>query len=150
LHDHDDAHCVAGCYRCLLSYYNQPDHELINRRDPAALRLLWRLAQVKTELQAQPDAPARAPEPATTPGWAEQWQALCAEHAAALPPPACAGTGAQAVLHWSDQYAAVGLPDTPRELQTAWEDRGYTFIRFPADTAAWPPLFQRLARLLGL
>lgn len=150
LHDREDAHCVAGCYRCLLSYYNQPDHELINRRDPAALRLLWRLAQVKTELQAQPQAPALPSEPLTTPGWAGQWQAQCAEHAAALPPPACAGAGAQAVLHWADQYAAVGLPDTPRELQTAWEDRGYTFIRFPADTAAWPPLFQRLARLLGL
>ena len=27
-----DARCVAGCYRCLLSYFNQPDHELIDRR----------------------------------------------------------------------------------------------------------------------
>lgn len=150
LHDQGDAHCVAGCYRCLLSYYNQPDHELINRRDPAVLRLLWRLAQVKTELQSQLHTPELPPEPAAIPGWAGQWQALCAEHAAALPPPACAETGGQVVLHWPDQYAAVGLPDTPRELQTAWEDRGYTFIRFPADTAAWPPLFQRLARLLGL
>lgn len=25
--------CEAGCYRCLLSYYNQPDHELIDRKD---------------------------------------------------------------------------------------------------------------------
>ncbi|CAM5419000.1 hypothetical protein RLIN73S_00018 [Rhodanobacter lindaniclasticus] len=54
------------------------------------------------------------------------------------------------VLHWPGEYAAVALPDTPRELQAAWEDRGYTFIRFPADTDAWTPLFQRLARLLGL
>ncbi len=23
--------CEAGCYQCLLSYYNQPDHDLINR-----------------------------------------------------------------------------------------------------------------------
>ena len=23
--------CVAGCYRCVLSYFNQPDHELIDR-----------------------------------------------------------------------------------------------------------------------
>ena len=32
LEDEDDS-CVSGCYRCLLSYYNQMDHELINRRD---------------------------------------------------------------------------------------------------------------------
>ena len=36
--------CVAGCYRCVLSYFNQPDHELIDRRDPAALSFLLRLA----------------------------------------------------------------------------------------------------------
>lgn len=38
------ARCVAGCYRCLLSYFNQPDHELIERRHSQALRLLTRLA----------------------------------------------------------------------------------------------------------
>ena len=32
--------CKAGCYRCLLSYYNQPDHELIERRDQTVLALL--------------------------------------------------------------------------------------------------------------
>ena len=35
--------CVAGCYRCVLSYFNQPDHEQIDRRDPAALSFLLRL-----------------------------------------------------------------------------------------------------------
>src|SRR5690606_20245064 len=34
--DTDGTECVAGCYRCLLSYYNQTDHELIDRRDLAA------------------------------------------------------------------------------------------------------------------
>ena len=84
------------------------------------------------------------------PGWTGQWQALRAEHAPDLPSPATAEADGQVVLHWPDHYTAVGLPDTPRELQAAWEDRGYSFIRFPADTAAWPPLFQRLGRLLGL
>ena len=36
--------CVAGCYRCVLSYFNQPDHEQIDRRDSAALSFLLRLA----------------------------------------------------------------------------------------------------------
>ena len=39
-----DARCVAGCYRCLLSYFNQPDHELIDRRQELALQFLLRLA----------------------------------------------------------------------------------------------------------
>ena len=37
--------CVAGCYRCLLSYYNQPDHELIDRRREEAIAILLSLAR---------------------------------------------------------------------------------------------------------
>jgi Lhr-like helicase len=36
--------CVAGCYRCLLSYYNQPDHEMIDRRDRAVRDVLVQLS----------------------------------------------------------------------------------------------------------
>lgn len=36
--------CEAGCYRCLLSYYNQMEHVEIDRRDPDALRILVALA----------------------------------------------------------------------------------------------------------
>lgn len=38
----DDA-CVAGCYRCILSYFNQPDHELIDRRKDNVISLLCEL-----------------------------------------------------------------------------------------------------------
>jgi superfamily II DNA/RNA helicase len=40
----DDA-CKAGCYRCLLSYYNQPDHELIERRDETVRAVLDALSR---------------------------------------------------------------------------------------------------------
>ena len=40
--------CVNGCYGCLLSYYNQTEHALINRRDPYALRFLAALTQAQT------------------------------------------------------------------------------------------------------
>jgi Lhr-like helicase len=54
----DDA-CVAGCYRCLLSYYNQPDHESIDRRDTQIIDFLCALAGadvtgVKTEGHEDP------------------------------------------------------------------------------------------------
>lgn len=32
--------CEAGCYKCLLSYYNQPDHDLIDRQNPELIGLL--------------------------------------------------------------------------------------------------------------
>ncbi len=43
--DNRDSDCEAGCYRCLLSYYNQPDHPMIDRRDEAMLDLLCRLTR---------------------------------------------------------------------------------------------------------
>jgi Lhr-like helicase len=39
-----DARCVAACYRCLLSYFNQPDQEKIDRRLEPALQFLLRFA----------------------------------------------------------------------------------------------------------
>lgn len=40
LEETDEAPCVNGCYRCLLSYYNQPDHEEIDRLNSGLLELL--------------------------------------------------------------------------------------------------------------
>ena len=48
LPDQPDAACVAACYRCLMSYYNQPDHESLDRRDEDARAMLLRLARART------------------------------------------------------------------------------------------------------
>jgi hypothetical protein len=61
LEDEPDAQCVKGCYRRLLSYYNQPDHELIDRTDDDFRRTLLRLARsevapVKSSFGPLPDS----------------------------------------------------------------------------------------------
>ncbi|GHU35497.1 DEAD/DEAH box helicase [Betaproteobacteria bacterium] len=43
--------CEAGCYQCLLSYFNQPDHVNINRRNEDALKVLVALANAQVHLQ---------------------------------------------------------------------------------------------------
>jgi hypothetical protein len=57
--ENEDVRCVKGCYRCLLSYYNQPDHEQIDRTDNPFRTLLLRLArsQVALTARAQPGNP---------------------------------------------------------------------------------------------
>lgn len=55
--------CEAGCYQCLLSYFNQPDHENINRRNVDALKVLVALANAEVKPRQDPppasvDAPA--------------------------------------------------------------------------------------------
>jgi very-short-patch-repair endonuclease len=41
----DDPECEAGCYRCLLGYHNQREHDRIDRRIPALKQFLLDLAR---------------------------------------------------------------------------------------------------------
>jgi hypothetical protein len=151
LPDAPDTACVAGCYRCLLSYYNQPDHELLDRRDEAARRILWRLACAQTALseEAPPPSPSGSEADAhEAKGWLAIWRQALAAEASHLPPPVAA-EHAGSPLHWPDHYVALALPDTPRSLQSEWEDRGYTFVRFSENTAVWTDAFRKLSKLLG-
>ena len=54
--DNGEEGCEAGCYRCLLGYYNQPDHSLIDRRDEEMLDLLCRLARGERKSLSMPSA----------------------------------------------------------------------------------------------
>ena len=53
LSDQPGTACVAACYRCLMSYYNQPDHENLDRRDEDARTMLLRLARARTAQRAR-------------------------------------------------------------------------------------------------
>ena len=60
LADRPGADCVAACYRCLMSYYNQPDHELLDRRDEDARAMLLRLACGSTVSREDQQSPVAA------------------------------------------------------------------------------------------
>jgi superfamily II DNA/RNA helicase/Zn-finger nucleic acid-binding protein len=47
--------CEHGCYRCLLSYYNQPEHQFINRRNPTVIHLLLALAKCQVQVEEEPE-----------------------------------------------------------------------------------------------
>jgi hypothetical protein len=55
--------CVRGCYRCLLSYFNQPDHELIDRTSDEAKQMLIDLARGEVILAT------KSPRSASSEGW---------------------------------------------------------------------------------
>jgi hypothetical protein len=56
LQEKKDESCVRGCYRCLLSYFNQPDHELIDRSSPEVAQFLVDLARGRVSLAAKSTA----------------------------------------------------------------------------------------------
>lgn len=142
--------CVAGCYRCLLSYYNQPDHEVLDRRDETARAVLVRLANTRTVLLAREGDVVEDVVETSGDSWEARWRAAFTGTLEGAPPPVRSLVGEQVILQWTEDLIAVALPDTPTDLQRAWEDRGYTFFRFADDELLWPPIFARLARLLGV
>ncbi|MCK6502709.1 DEAD/DEAH box helicase [Myxococcota bacterium] len=141
LEDEDDARCVAGCYRCLLSYYNQPDHPLIDRRDAQALEILLRLAgAVTTPVEEGPTPPAGgdAPDPARA-----RWLAALTARGLPAPDPSPLDGG---LVGWREHFVAASLAGAGDGAGLA--DLGYAIVPF-ADEPSWADAFDRLATLLG-
>ncbi len=134
LTDLPDTACVKGCYRCLLSYFNQPDHELINRTDIDAKRLLISLArgELKQTIAAE-----------DTGGWHATFSA------AGLPRPDTVGVqlGYERLpFAWSTHLvAACSTPLSP-DTQAAAEKSGWILIQLPGDPTL--PLPDKLVELL--
>ena len=132
--------CVAACYRCLMSYYNQPDHEQLDRRNEEAREILLRLARSATSLESGPAAPVvNADSPPSH--WLNQALAL------GLPQPAteAAATG---LYLWRELYVAALVEPVPSELLADWQNRGFETVVFAADETNWEEAFRQLARLL--
>jgi superfamily II DNA/RNA helicase len=142
-----DGACVRGCYRCLLSYFNQPDHDLIDRRDSATRELLVRLAAARTVLdQPTPEGTHHINDVPAVDGWTGRW--IEAARALATPLPAWM-LHENVVPRWPSAYAAVILPDSPQAIREQLDAEGSTLFVFPAETGRWPDAFVRLARYLG-
>jgi hypothetical protein len=130
------AACVAGCYRCLLSYYNQPEHALIHRKDVGALTSLLRLARAATRTQDH----TVVGEDAAPSGW------LDAVRSSGLPlPDAITGE-----LHqWRASYVAAALPGASREEVRHLADLGVEVVPV-GEPDTWPDALAALARALGV
>lgn len=158
LHDVPGTQCVAGCYRCVLSYYNQPDHLVIDRRDRAARAFLLRLAAVQTQLmpsldgrappesidpRKQTDAPPAAAATASTSGTTEF-------HAASfgLPLPSDVGmsvAGVPAIALWRPQRVALVAEGVDASLLL---DRALEVVSWPTNPSEQASAISRLTSLL--
>ncbi len=140
--------CEAGCYQCLLSYYNQPDHTHINRRNQEALALLVALANA----QVIPVAPsARIPMPGGEDVRLQAWLAqvtakgLRAPDATQVP----VQSGSATI---SAQYKAVRalvfLDTVSQDTRSALVEKGWKVLDF-SDPARWSAEFSLHADVFG-
>jgi hypothetical protein len=134
-----DARCVKGCYRCLLSYYNQPDHEFIDRTDPEACRLLLRLAASTVHTEERLHEPPAGLKP-----WVEAIEAW------GLAKPSDKPLSVDVVelpLVWRE-HRVVAVPDgASSELVAHLESMAFTVFILPKEVPTETPA--QLAKLLG-
>ena len=141
LKDVADANCVAGCYRCVLSYYNQPDHPVIDRRDRLARSILLRLASVPT----QPfDSMAPKASPGAVPSATSNNPGSFDPVSHGFPPADLLNAeiaGVPVVAAW--RAARVALVDAGVDAG-ALRERGMNVIEFPASPDDQPAAMQTL------
>ncbi|HEY8594855.1 MAG TPA: DEAD/DEAH box helicase [Devosiaceae bacterium] len=135
-----DAKCVKACYRCLLSYYNQPDHELIDRTDEDVLRILLRLARCEVRKVA---ANSSRPDG----GWIaalERWR---------LPQPddrPVSINGREFSMVWRSQMVVATEIPPDVDAKGALEAKGFMIVDLPDVPGEAPPsLLVELLRTNG-
>jgi hypothetical protein len=94
--------CVAACYDCLLSYYNQPEHILINRRNKAVLEILNALGSGEIVPQTNESHKDHSENS-----------------------PAFGGGTWKADEYYKDERKAVFYSDPGKEAKDYFEDRGF-------------------------
>ena len=119
-----NATCVRGCYRCLLSYYNQPDHEKIDRTDSEAKLVLIDLARGELRLTGR-----RPPSDETT-----SWLAVFKELGLPAPDSEPATlAGQEFPFVWRiNRAAAATVPLTEATLAYA-EEMGWILFELPSE-----------------
>ncbi|WP_436395848.1 DEAD/DEAH box helicase [Acidithiobacillus ferriphilus] len=146
--------CEAGCYQCLLSYFNQPDHENINRRNTDALKLLVALANAEVHLTPSMVAPAVSSSLPHSPGQSltAQWLQAITQAGFRLPDatdvPVQQGA-AIAAAQYAAARALVFLTPISPDLHRVLSDKGWQVLDF-ADLAQWSIRFAAYPEIFGL
>lgn len=149
--------CEAGCYQCLLSYFNQPDHDYINRRDGDALKLLVALANAEVHmtkiLQVEASSSVDTKHTTTSDSMLGSWLAALKQAGYRQPdavnvPVQDGASIAQAQYHSSPSRALIFFEVIAPELKAQLEDKGWQVLEMP-DAAQWVQQFADNAMVFG-
>ena len=124
LNEHLDEACVRGCYRCLLSYFNQPDHEMIDRANREVQQLLINLARGQVVL-------------CTAPGGADakhDWSESFRRHGIPLPDEKrLTLADVPFPFAWRRHYVAAKTGPIPETVRVEADERGWTLFELSAN-----------------
>lgn len=161
----EEQECEAGCYRCLLSYYNQLDHQWIDRQDSEMIELLCRLARgQRKSLEAPLSADDSFEEMmnASNSNLEQEWLNFLKTNDYHLPDraqPYLQEHGTRPDFAYSDHQTLVYIDgphhneQTRRELDAditrRLEDAGFTVVRFGPSRSSWRSRMDEYAWVFG-
>jgi superfamily II DNA/RNA helicase/very-short-patch-repair endonuclease len=157
--------CDAACYRCLLSYYNQPDHELLDRKLSDVTVLLCSLTSASLEIGQNnangEDQMATLREQSAS-SLEQTWLDFIEHHQLRKPDLAQHYLEAQQTrpdFIYKDALALIyvdgphheqpGQRSFDHNLTRELTDVGFTVIRFTRDTSGWPKIVRRYPDIFG-
>lgn len=123
--------CVAGCYKCLLSYFNQTDHELIDRRDQLARSILLKLAQ-SVIIKAK-DQPVEIKSDSAD----KVLELFNRENIPATDSKPLQIDDVSLTYVWRSHYVVVLTQKLPVITANKLEDKGFTLVDFSETQSSW-------------
>lgn len=160
-----NASCEAGCYRCILSYFNQPDHGNIDRRDSDALEWLAQLTEMELTAGSGGNRPADQAEQlkrASGSSLEQAWLNALQNYSLRQPDaaqPYLKEFNVRPDFAYRDSRALVFIDGPHHEYEDRrridkqqnqdLEDAGFLVLRFPKETNSWPALFARHPDVFG-
>ena len=129
--------CERGCYRCLLSYYNQTEHEYINRQDKKVVELLLACAAGNVKLSKPSDSTEST-------GVLGLWMSKLTELGLRHPDDRevrLTGFDRKVDALYSELRFAVLIGAVSADVVNYLESKGFTVIRFTENPAEWLDVF---------
>lgn len=147
----DGAHtnCVAGCYKCLMSYFNQTDHEFLDRRDDLAKSVLLNLAKsVTRNLVIESTSSVAVPFSTTIDS---AWLNAAVKYGISTPDKTPLNLEGQIIqVVWRSHYVVALFEALSGEKLKSLENKGFTIVMFNQDQSTWDLSFKELHRALGV
>ncbi|MDR1742187.1 MAG: DEAD/DEAH box helicase [Synergistaceae bacterium] len=129
------ANCVAGCYSCLLSYYNQTEHDLIDRKNAEALDFLAALANSEVHPVGTGAEEKDAGEDGSP---LSRWTQLLRARSCNMPDELSKKTKVGTIdAYYKDARTAVFIGSVGEDVRSYLRDKGLRVVLFPYDEDGW-------------
>ena len=161
----EEQECEAGCYRCLLSYYNQLDHNWIDRRHEEMIELFCRLARGQRKSIEAPFSADDSFEElinASNSNLEQEWLNFLKTNDYHLPDraqPYLQEHGTRPDFAYSDHQTLIYIDgphhneqtrrDLDADITRRLEDAGFTVVRFGPSRSSWQARVDEYAWVFG-